>query len=425
MERPLPRPIEPPRLDIDPKRKKFFIRDRHPITSKPVKQRLQISAGDDRAAQKALALYILERERLLAERDFVQPADDDPTTSNPKLVSIERCLVFYGQKMMGTSNQQITGYHMAHLLRHWGGKTLAQIKGATCRAYWQARQREVFIPKGAKAGTPTSLSTARRELETLSAAVGVWHKEFNLTSRPIVTLPDKSDSHPDWMTDAEYQRLLRVTRGGRIIGGDHKRGFEWDESGTPQPHLERFNELAFASGSRAGVTLAMGWERDPEGIRGYVDLATLTIYRKGASAPRTRKRGDPCRIPDRLVSILTAWKAADMAEKAKVEAAGGTWVDRIVRYKNGSIKRIGQAFETAVDHARLQYRDIDGVDRLADTTMGKPTPHVLRHSRATLLLRAGVPPIEVAEFLSMSLKMLLDTYGHHHTEYQKAAAAAA
>jgi integrase len=87
--------------------------------------------------------------------------------------------------------------------------------------------------------------------------------------------------------------------------------------------------------------------------------------------------------------------------------------------------RIGQAFENAATNARLEIRDIDGRHRLTDKALGLPTPHILRHSKATLLLRAGVPPIEVAEFLSMSLKSLLDTYGHTASEYQRAAAAAA
>lgn len=419
------RPIEPPRLDFDKGRNRFFIRDRHPITNKPVKHRLAIGPDDRGAAQTALAKYVLERDRIVREQQFLAPEPDDPTTSNPGLVSIERCLAFYGEKQMGTPNQQLAGYHISHLLRHWQGKTLAQVRGATCRAYVEKRTREVFIPRGAKAGKPVSESTAGRELETLSAAIGAWHKEFTLTARPQVTLPPKSKAHPDWLTDAEYQRLLRVSRGGRIIGGDHKRGFEWDVSGTPQPHLERFLEITFATGSRSGDMLAMGWDRDPEGLRGHIDFGTLTFYRKGALAPRTRKRGDACRIPDRLLPILQAWREADRAEQEKVEKAGGTWVDRIVRYEGGGIARIGQAFETAVDQARLQHRDLDGVDRLADKTMGKPTPHILRHSKATLLLRSGVPPYEVGEFLSMSLKMVLDTYGHHHVEYQRAAAAAA
>jgi integrase len=259
----------------------------------------------------------------------------------------------------------------------------------------------------------------------LSAAIGAWHRRYNLDSRPLITLPDRGKGHPDWLTDAEYQRMLRVVRGERIIGGSHAKGFEWDGGGEAVPHAERFIELAFATGSRSGVMLALGWGPDPEGMRGHIDFATTTIFRIGPNAPRTKKRGDPCRIPDRLLPILRQWHDADMAEKAKVEKAGGEWVDRIVRYRGGSLARIGQSFERIARDARLEIRDIDKRDRIKDKALGMPTPHILRHSRATLLLRAGVAPHEVAEFLSMSLKMLLETYGHHHVEYQKAAAAAA
>lgn len=40
------------------------------------------------------------------------------------------------------------------------------------------------------------------------------------------------------------------------------------------------------------------------------------------------------------------------------------------------------------------------------------------------MLQAGVPPHEVGEYLGMSVKMVLETYGHTHSEYQKRAAAA-
>jgi integrase len=59
-----------------------------------------------------------------------------------------------------------------------------------------------------------------------------------------------------------------------------------------------------------------------------------------------------------------------------------------------------------------------------DDDLGTPTPHILRHTRATLMLQAGVPPHEVGEYLGMTVKMVLETYGHTHSEYQKRAAAA-
>jgi integrase len=50
------------------------------------------------------------------------------------------------------------------------------------------------------------------------------------------------------------------------------------------------------------------------------------------------------------------------------------------------------------------------------------TPHTLRHTAATWLMQRGTPIWETAGYLSMSEKMLRDVYGHHHPDFQKAAA---
>lgn len=389
------------------------------------KRRLKCGPGDRREADRQFAEFILEEDRVRKEKELVAPSPGDPTLKRAALVSVDRVLAFYGERKAGGPNAEITGYHMKALLPFWTGKMLSQVDEDSCEAYAKYRMGTVFVPRGAKKGRAVSQSTARRELEALGAAIGSWHRKYNLDSRPLITLPSKAGAHPDWLTDPEYDRLLRVTQGGRIVGGDHAKGFQWDNGGEAVPHAERFLELAFATGSRSGVTLKLGWEPDPEGMRGHIDFGTTTIFRLGPNAPRTKKRGDPCRIPDRLLPILRQWHADDMIEKAKVEAAGEEWVDRIIRYRGDGIARIGQSFERIVKDARLEIRDIDKRNRLTDKALGLPTPHILRHSKATLLLRAGVPPHEVAEFLSMSLKTLLETYGHHHTEYQKAAAAAA
>lgn len=413
-----------PVLAFDDERQQWVIRYWSPEGERK-KRRLQCGPGDRREADRLYAEFLLDADRARKERELVAPTPGDPTLKRAALVSVDRVLAFYGERKSGTPNAEITGYHMKALLPFWTGKMLSQVDEDSCIAYAKRRMGTVFVARGAKSGRAVSKATARRELETLGAAIGAWHRKYNLDSRPLLTLPDKGKAHPDWLTDSEYQRMLRVVRGERIVGGDHTKGFEWAAGGDPVPHAERFLELAFATGSRSAVTLALGWEPDPEGMRGHIDFATTTIFRIGPNAPRTKKRGDPCRIPDRLLSILRQWHDADMAEKAKVEKAGGEWVDRIIRYRGEPLARIGQSFDRIARDARLEIRDIDKRDRLADKALGMPTPHILRHSRATLLLRAGVPPHEVAEFLSMSLKMLLETYGHHHVEYQKAAAAAA
>lgn len=429
MERPLPPAAKTrdrtAKLVFDDAREQWIIRFWCPETGERKKRRLKCGRSDRAEADRQFGQFLIEQDRARKELAVVRPAADDPTTSDPALVGVDRCLAFYGESKVGTSNAALTGYHIQHLLRHWDGKTLAQVRGQSCRDYVAARQREGFTPKGAKKKREVKEATARRELETLSAAIGAWHREFTLTARPMVTLPDRSDPHPDWLTEAEYGRLLRVAQGDRIVGRDAAGTREWKRIAEPLPHLERFLEVAFATGTRSTTVLEAGWTRDPDRMRGHFDFASQTFVRKGAKAPVTRKRNPVCRIPDRIIERLKEWKAADEAEAKKRSDAGQPFDDRVVHYDGAAIKRIGQSFETAVDLADLKIRDIDGVDRYADPDLGKPTPHILRHSRATLLMRAGVDPVEVSQFLGMTLAMLLRVYGHEHPEYQKAAAAAA
>jgi integrase len=69
-------------------------------------------------------------------------------------------------------------------------------------------------------------------------------------------------------------------------------------------------------------------------------------------------------------------------------------------------------------------RPVSSWERVRDAA-GLPeyvTPHVLRHSRATHMMRAGVNPWDAANALGMSLEVLTKVYGHHHPDWQKDAA---
>ena len=50
---------------------------------------------------------------------------------------------------------------------------------------------------------------------------------------------------------------------------------------------------------------------------------------------------------------------------------------------------------------------------------GNVAPHTLRHTAATWLMQLGTDPWEAAGYLGMSVKVLIDTYGHHHPDYMK------
>jgi integrase len=55
---------------------------------------------------------------------------------------------------------------------------------------------------------------------------------------------------------------------------------------------------------------------------------------------------------------------------------------------------------------------------------GTDCPHVVRHTAATWLMQAGVDAFEAAGYLGMTQDTLWETYGHHHPDYQRAAATA-
>ena len=64
-------------------------------------------------------------------------------------------------------------------------------------------------------------------------------------------------------------------------------------------------------------------------------------------------------------------------------------------------------------------RDVDKAFRNVASAAGllDVTPHILRHTAATWLMQLGTDPWQVAEYLGMTLKTLLDNYGHHHPDH--------
>jgi integrase len=91
------------------------------------------------------------------------------------------------------------------------------------------------------------------------------------------------------------------------------------------------------------------------------------------------------------------------------------WVDKkivttcFVEWNGKPVKSVKNAFARAVEVAGL------------DLTDGNVTPHTLRHTAATWLMQRGVDPWEAAGFLGMSVKVLIDTYGHHHPNHLRGA----
>jgi integrase len=113
-------------------------------------------------------------------------------------------------------------------------------------------------------------------------------------------------------------------------------------------------------------------------------------------------------ISDRLLAHLRRWKrlgGTDAGERL------GIGVHAVVEWNGEAVKSVKKSFAAAVKAAGLPS---EGPDRI--------TPHVLRHTAATWMMRNGVNTWKAAGFLGMSERVLIETYGHHHPDIQLGAA---
>lgn len=170
--------------------------------------------------------------------------------------------------------------------------------------------------------------------------------------------------------------------------------------------------LALTTGLRRGELLGLRWrDIDLEAGRLAVTQTRIAVgYDAQSSAPKTdRSRRSIALDPD-TVAVLRSHRKRQVEDRL---AWGEAWVDSglvFVREDGSPIhpQRTSQAFERAVKKA--------GVPMIRF--------HDLRHTMATLALKAGVHPKVVQERLGhSSIAITLDTYSHVIEGMQEAAAA--
>lgn len=259
---------------------------------------------------------------------------------------------------------------------HFGEMTCDKVTGA-CKAYLKARTT------GTIGRQPVKVATARRELDTLSAALNFAWKTGKM-DRPVAVLkPEAKTKKARWLTRREAARLIWGALGFTPTGIDEcGRVAGYKRVAAPQYHVARFILIALYTATRHAAVLGLRWERTT--TAGYIDFKEGRIHRRGEDERQTRKRREPCPIPDRLLPHLLRWRGLTIM--GPCEYAGET----IQRQKTG--------FEAARERALLG-KDV--------------TPHTLKHTCITWLLQAGVPIWEVAGFTSTSAKLIEKRYGHH------------
>lgn len=139
------------------------------------------------------------------------------------------------------------------------------------------------------------------------------------------------------------------------------------------------------------------------------------MHRRGVDEGETKKRRPPVRLGSRILAHLRRWKRFDERERQAV-AASRPPEDRhkpvyaflhVVAYEGFPIDKLRKPWYRARELAWLEE---------------SVTPHILRHTHATLMMQSGVQIWQAAGFLGMSPKILEGVYGHRHPDFQKQAA---
>jgi integrase len=324
------------------------------------------SEGDLGAAEKVLADHIGRKRR---------PRFGDGQADH---VLIADVLAEYGE-IHGpkTRRPDLIGFAVAKLLDFFGDATAGSITRASCAGYvdWRIKQ--------SSRGAPIKPATARRELVVLSAALRWCWKEGKI-DRPIpVSLPPQAGPRERHLSRAEVAALLAGALG-------------WDREGVRHRtkinrHLARFILLALYTGTRHDAILHLQW--NPNTVGGWIDLDAGVIYRKPMGVTESAKRRPPVPIPPRLVPHLRRWRK--LTTRYAIEYAG-----RPIQSKER------RAWRTARELAGLGL---------------EVTPHVLRHTCATMLLQLGVSVYDVAGVLGTTEDVVRQTYGHHAQDHLRQA----
>jgi integrase len=344
------------------------------------------TASENTEAEQALSAYLASKYQPLRKRRSIEEIDVADVLSIyldatlPALRAREG--VTEDDDDSSPAVRRIKG-RIGRLNEFWGGKTLADINGDTCREYGYQR-----TPGG-----------ARRDLQDLSAAIGHHLQEGYHREIVKVTLPEKGPGRERWLTRNEAAALLWTCWRYREAQRRHRGQQEGQILPTakrPLQHLARFILIGLYTGTRAAAIAAASPVR--QFGRSFVDLDAGIYYRLAQGQQQTNKRQPPVPLPTRLLAHLRRWYDRGIATEYFVE------------WNHKPVSSVKTAMASAVRLTGLP------------TEHGNITPHTLRHTAATWLMQNGAPVWEAAGFLGMSEKTLRETYGHHHPDFMRGAA---
>ncbi|HEY8416383.1 MAG TPA: site-specific integrase [Thermaerobacter sp.] len=349
---------------------------------------------DEATGRKRYRWYGGFRTRAEAERELARLLNDWHTGTyvQPERMTVAEYLRFWLEdvrsRVAPTTYQRYAIIVEQHLIPALGRHPLQKLHPAHIHAYYQ--QALVRGRRNGRGGL--SKRTVLHHHRVLHAALEYAVRLQLLPRNPAdVVRPPRPEKREMQVLDPEgVQRLLEAAR--------HRR-------------LYVAILLAVTTGMRRGEILALRWE-DVDLEAGVIRVRqTLVRTKEGLqfTDPKTDHSRRVIRIGPAVVQALRRHRAQQAEEKLRL---GPAYQDHglVVARTDGQPYSPGEFSRTFTELARQA-----GVPHLRF--------HDLRHTHATLLLRAGTPIKAVTERLGhASAAFTLDTYGHSLPDMQEAAA---
>ena len=337
--------------------------------------------------EREISTGVGESERGKAEIAFAQYLIKNRQPSfgdgHPDQVLIGDCLAIYCEKHGPTiARPNGLALEVERLAEFFGDRFVAELTSELSNGYvdmaLRANRQRAINSKG-RAIKP---STAKRELVTLSAALN-WCWRNKRLDRPIVVkLPKVIESRERYLRRHEVAALLWAALGFNRDGTRNR--FRINR------HLARFILIALYTGTRHDAILRLQWMANTTG--GWFDLDGRPIS-PAQDAIETNKRRTPSPIPPRLMPHLQRWRR--LSTQYVIEYDGKPIASQLRRAWTGSRAMAGLGADV--------------------------TPHVLKHTCATLMLQNRVSTWDVAGVLGTSEAVIRNTYGHHSVEHLRSA----
>jgi integrase len=222
-------------------------------------------------------------------------------------------------------------------------------------------------------GRPSIPATVRHELTLLRASWNWCAKRKILPSDdvPFFTMPPASEPKGRWLRPDEVAKLFAAAEEMRPM----------TRTGPDRlSRVERFLWLAIETGSRKTAIYNLTWDR--------VDFKTGVIDFREPGRAQTRKRRVSVPISDRLMPVLQRMHAERINDRV-------------------------------LDHPTELCSLLERTGRRAGLT--GIHPHLLRHTAATLMARAGVDLWQIAGILGDTIETVTRVYAKHCPEHLRSA----